>query len=81
MCTQSVGNATDSLDVSVKTVLEVIGRADLDEELSVSSQMEICTCEGGYCNGAIKIEKMAIFAVTALCSLLILIVLTVSTSL
>ena len=71
MGTQSVGNATDSLDVSVKTVLEVIGRADLDDELSVSSQLEICTCEGGYCNGATeKIEKKATFALTALCSLL-----------
>ena len=49
---QSVDNATDSLDISVKTVLEVIGLADLDDELSVSSQLETCTCEGSYCNGA-----------------------------
>ena len=33
VCTQSVSNATDSLDVSVKTVLEVIGLADVDDEL------------------------------------------------
>ena len=38
---QSVDNVTDSLDISVKTVLEVIGLADLDDELSVSSQLEV----------------------------------------
>ena len=51
------GNATvasDALDVSVKTVLEVIGLADLDEEIGVSSQWETCTCEGSFCNAATK---------------------------
>ena len=52
------GNATvasdAALDVSVKTVLEVIGLADLDEEIGVSSQWETCTCEGSFCNAATK---------------------------
>ena len=66
LCVQSVDNATDSLDVSVKTVLEVIGLADLNDELSVSSQLETCTCEGGYCNGATgkSRKKMESFALT-----------------
>ena len=56
---QAPGNATvasdaRALDVSVKTVLEVIGLADLDEELGVSSQWETCTCEGSFCNAATK---------------------------
>ena len=55
---QAPGNATvasnAALDVSVKTVLEVIGLADLDEEIGVSSQWETCTCEGSFCNAATK---------------------------
>ena len=55
---QAPGNATVAsdagLDVSVKTVLEVIGLADLDEEVGVSSQWETCTCEGSFCNAATK---------------------------
>ena len=55
---QAPGNATvaasDALGVSVKTVLEVIGLADLDEEVGVSSQWETCTCEGSFCNAATK---------------------------
>ena len=69
------GNATtvasaDALDVSVKTVLEVIGLADLDEEIGVSSQWETCTCEGSFCNAA---TKKGTFAITTLWSLFILI--------
>ena len=53
---QAPGNASasDALGVSVKTVLEVIGLADLDEELGVSSQWETCSCEGSFCNAATK---------------------------
>ena len=68
------GNATvasdAALDVSVKTVLEVIGLADLDEEIGVSSQWETCTCEGSFCNAA---TKKGTFAITTLWSLFILI--------
>jgi hypothetical protein len=54
----STVTVTDSIDLTVQTLLEVLGMSDefssSDENIKVAHQKETCVCDGHFCNRATK---------------------------